>query len=228
METESAVTLKQLMGALVFGGEEPLTPREILRCLQAVAESDPDAGSAFADVKEKDIRAALADLDQELRRSVCGFQLREVAGGFRLQSDPSCGRWMKELLDAGKPQRLSRPSLETLAIIAYRQPVTRSEIEGVRGVSVDHVLKLLMELQLVRITGRSELPGRPFLYGTTHHFLEHFGLKGLDELSSMEPMLVRGAVPVGSAPPRPAAANEPDLPGLEKDGEAEDDDGEEG
>jgi segregation and condensation protein B len=84
---------------------------------------------------------------------------------------------------------LSKPSLETLAIIAYRQPVSRAEIENVRGVSVDHVVRSLLEMQLVRIVGRSELPGRPFLYGTTQLFFEHFGLKSMDELNEIEPLL---------------------------------------
>jgi len=95
------------------------------------------------------------------------------------------------MLNRGKPQRISRPMIETLAIIAYRQPIARSEIESIRGVGVGHVVKALMEAQLVRIIGRSELPGRPFLFGTTNTFLEHFGLKNLNELNAMQPGVER-------------------------------------
>jgi segregation and condensation protein B len=115
------------------------------------------------------------------------------------------------MLDVGKPTKLSRPALETLAIIAYRQPISRAEMEGVRGVTVDHVLRMLMEMQLIKIVGRSELPGRPMLYGTTQLFLEHFGLKdikqlpGIEELARME-VQKRKETP---APVQEAAPTEP-------------------
>jgi segregation and condensation protein B len=95
------------------------------------------------------------------------------------------------MLNRGKPHRVSRPMIETLAIIAYRQPIARSEIESIRGVSVGHVIKALMEMQLVRIVGRSDLPGRPFLFGTTTTFLDHFGLKSLNDLNAMQPGVER-------------------------------------
>ena len=181
--------LKQILGSLIFGAERALTVREMRKCLAEVAETDDETVKVFGEARDKEIVAALEELRQELDRGKCGFHLSEVAGGYRLQSDAECGVWLRYLLKAGRPSRLSRPSLETLAVIAYRQPVTRSEIEGIRGVSVDHVMKLLMEMQLVKIVGRSELPGRPLLYGTTHTFLEYFGLKSLDDLASHDPML---------------------------------------
>ncbi|MFC1462553.1 SMC-Scp complex subunit ScpB [Verrucomicrobiota bacterium] len=182
--------LKQVLGAMIFGANCPLSVKEMRKCLKEVAEDGGAEARAFAKTTEGDIRQALSELDGDLRAKRHGFYLVEVAGGFRFQTDSSCGQWLKHLLNIGRPNRLSRPALETLAIVAYRQPVTRSEIETVRGVAADHVVRSLLEMQLIRIVGRSELPGRPFLYGTTHLFLDHFGLKDLDELRQMEPMLL--------------------------------------
>src|SRR4029079_19410890 len=104
------------------------------------------------------------------------------AEGWQLVSDPTYAPWVRQLFPAAKPIRLTPPSLETLAIIAYRQPITRADVEAVRGVAVDGVLQILMERGLVKIAGRAEVPGRPLLYSTTEYFLEHFGLKTTDEL----------------------------------------------
>ena len=180
--------LKQILGALIFGSNRPLSLRELRDCLVEVAEEDASV-CVYADVDNKQIREALDELAADLGRNHTGFSVRETAGGYRLQSDAECGRWLKHLLKA-KPHRLSRPALETMAIIAYRQPISRADIEVVRGVGVAHIIKALMEMQLVRIVGRSELPGRPFLYGTTHAFLDHFGLKDLKDLDKMAPMIL--------------------------------------
>lgn len=181
--------LKQILGAMIFGANRPLTIREMRRCLVDVAKERKGDASAFEKVTPGNIRDALDALGKDLTVAKVGFSLVEVANGYRLLSDAACGKWLRHLLNAGRPNRLSRPALETLSIIAYRQPITRAEIESVRGVAIDHVIKALMELQLVRIVGRSPLPGRPFLYGTTQAFLEHFGLKNVDELSSGDPAL---------------------------------------
>jgi segregation and condensation protein B len=198
--------LRSILGALVFGANRSLSLGEIRKCLAEVAEEYGGDAAAFGRLKESEIAAAMEELAVETVKQRCGIVLREVAGGFRFESDASCGKWLRHLLDAGKPSRLSQPALETLAVIAYRQPVTKSTIEGIRGVTIDHVLKMLMEMQLVRIVGRSELPGRPFLYGTTQLFLEHFGLRGIDELEEIEPMLAREAVAAARKAPRAAPA----------------------
>jgi segregation and condensation protein B len=125
-------------------------------------------------------------LGKDLASARLGFSIAEVANGYRLVNDASCGPWLRRLLEKGKPSRLSPPALETLAIIAYRQPCTRAEIEAVRGVEVDQMVRNLLELQLIRLVGRSELPGRPWLIGTTQKFLEHFGLNSLDDLPGVE------------------------------------------
>jgi len=186
----AASSLQQVAGALVFGADHPLTVEEIRVCLREVANEDP-AAAAFAGASARDVRDALESATKELQRLKLGVELVEISGTFRFQSEACCGRWLRFLLRKERPNRLSRPSLETLAIIAYRQPIAKSEIEGIRGVVVDHILKALMELHLVRIVGRSDLPGRPFLYGTTASFLDHFGLKSLSELNEMDPTLQR-------------------------------------
>lgn len=203
-ELQSLPALKQILGALIFGANRPLGLKEISACIAEVAEADPEA-AVFAGVTQKQLSEALDELQNDLSRVYAGFTVHEVAGGLRLQSDATCGRWLKHLLKT-KPQRLSQPALETMAIIAYRQPISRADIETIRGVGVSHIIKGLMEMQLVRIAGRSELPGRPFLYGTTHLFLEHFGLKDLKELNRMAPRVLShkvsksGVVPESEEP----------------------------
>lgn len=186
----AAQSLQQVLGALIFGADRPISINEMLTCLREVGSADPEA-KLFADVTENDIRDTLAGITKELARMGMGMELVEASGGFRFQTQAEAGRWLRALLKQGRPSRLSRPSLETLAIIAYRQPIAKAEIEGVRGVMVDHILKTLMELHLVRIVGRSDLPGKPFLYGTTTSFLDHFGLKNLNELNAIDPTLQR-------------------------------------
>lgn len=188
-------SLQQIIGALIFGAEHPLTLEEIRSCLAKVAETASEeerpALKVFADASPRDIQDAIDSMVKELPHLELGFELSSVNGGYRFQTLPSCGRWVRSLLKVDRPDRLSRPALESLAIIAYRQPISKSEIEGIRGVMVDHIVKTLMELHLIRIVGRSDLPGRPFLYGTTSTFLDHFGLKSLKELNELDPTLQR-------------------------------------
>lgn len=183
--------IKQIIGSMIFAAGRPLTVPEMRKCLVEVAKEQGGPASSFQGIKDSHVKEALKELQEDLaERSKTGFFLSEVAGGYRYQTDSNCGMWLKHLLEIGRPNRLSQPALETLAIIAYRQPVTRAEIEGVRGVNVDHIMKSLLEYRLIKIAGRSELPGRPFLYGTTQLFLEHFGLKDLKDLRDIEPMLL--------------------------------------
>jgi len=195
----TASSLQQVVGALLFGADHPLTIEEIRACLASVAgtpenegaESDDGTAKLFAEASPREVVDALDGIAKELARLGLGVEVAEVNGGYHFQTQPCCGRWVRNLLKADRPNRLSRPALETLAIIAYRQPISKSEIEAIRGVVVDHIVKALMELHLIRIVGRSDLPGRPFLYGTTSTFLDHFGLKNLNELNAMDPTLQR-------------------------------------
>ncbi len=185
-EIEVLPEVKQIAGALLFAAKIPLTAGEIRKTLRQVAEIRGGAARDFAEVSEADIRAALEQLGRDLEAARVGVHLVEVANGYRLQNDVNCGPWLRQMLERGKANRLTKPALETLAIIAYRQPAMRSEIEAVRGVAVDQVLRNLVDLGLVKIVGRSELPGRPWLFGTTQKFLEYFGLKNVQDLPGVE------------------------------------------
>jgi segregation and condensation protein B len=136
--------------------------------------------------------------------------LVEKAEGWQLVSDPAYAPWVRQLFPGPKPARLTAPALETLAIIAYRQPITRADVEVVRGVNIDTVLQTLMERGLVKISGRAEIPGRPLLYETTQFFLDHFGLRHLDELPNVEELRTR-YLPVAprSQPAQNAVATPP-------------------
>ncbi|HMP76524.1 MAG TPA: SMC-Scp complex subunit ScpB [Kiritimatiellia bacterium] len=185
-ETDVLPELKQIVGAILFAAKGSVSPGEIRRCLKQVAEERGGVYRDFAEVSEKDVLAAIELLRDHAREARIGLHVNEVAGGFRMENDSNCGPWLRQLLQKGRASRLSKPALETLAVIAYRQPCTRAEIEAVRGVAVDQILRNLMDLQLIRITGRSELPGRPWMFGTTQKFLEYFGLKNVKDLPGVE------------------------------------------
>jgi len=174
--------LKQITGALLFAAKKPLTVKEIHKTLVETAQTYEGPYREFAKLMDSDIYTAIERLKRDFKQTGSGLTIAEVAGGFRLQNETGCGPWVRTLLDKDRASKLSKPALETLAIVAYRQPCLRSEVEAVRGVSVDHVLRALVDMQLVKVTGRSELPGRPWLFGTTQRFLEHFGLRSLDDL----------------------------------------------
>ncbi len=194
--------LKQIVGSMLFAAKVPITPKQVRRVFLQVAELRGGMFADFADIKEKQITAILDEINEDLKKMGIGFSIHEVATGIRFQNDIVCGPWVRELLERGKPNRLSRPALETLAIVAYRQPCIKSEIEGVRGVAVDAILKKLLEMQLVCIAGRSELPGRPYLFATTQKFLEHFGLCNIEDLPGTRE-LKRKEVPEEAAAPAP-------------------------
>jgi segregation and condensation protein B len=163
--------LKAILESLLFAAGEPVT----LAQLASVLDSAP----------RDDIRRALAEMATAYAGGGRGLVLDEVAGGYQLRTPKEHALYVRKLL-AAKPPRLSRPLLETVAIIAYRQPITRPEIEQLRGVDTGGVLETLLERRLVRIAGRKEAPGRPLMYATTSEFLEVFGLKDLQSLPDME------------------------------------------
>ena len=187
-------SLQEIVGALLFASETPLTAAELRECVRAVgAEEGDDAElmDVYRTCTSKEIDEALRGLEKALEVGGCGFRLVCAGGAYRLQTEPSCGRYVRAMLKMDRPSRLGRASLETLAIIAYRQPLTKSEIEEIRGVDVSANIKTLMDMQLIRLVGKSELPGHPFLYGTTAAFLEHFGLSSLQQLNELDPTLQR-------------------------------------
>ncbi|MEP6820879.1 MAG: SMC-Scp complex subunit ScpB [Chthoniobacterales bacterium] len=205
------MTLNQIIEALLFSAQKPLTARELLSAVKG-AELE-GAPNEFTATKEAEIAAALQQLKIECIEQGRAFQLTEKAEGWQFTSDPAYAPWVRQLFPAAKPHRLTPPALETLAIIAYRQPITRADIEAVRGVAVDGVLQSLMERGLVKIAGRAEVPGRPLLYDTTQFFLEHFGLRNLDEMPNSEE-LRRRHLPTATPEPGQPAAGQPELEGI--------------
>ena len=195
------MTLKQVIEALVFASPKPITTKEIVAALRAAGEGTEDQEAKdFAAAKEASVLDALAEVQADLVATGRAFQLVERVNGWTLVSDPACAAWVRQLYPEAKPTRLTGPQLETLAIIAYRQPVTRADCEAVRGVSVDGVMQVLLDRALVKIAGRAEVPGRPLLYSTTEYFLQHFGLKTTDELPNASE-LKRVVLPKAPQPP---------------------------
>lgn len=167
------IQAKRIIEALVFASGKPLSIERIKDVL------DPLASTKF-------IRELICELRQEYENEKRGFRLIEVAGGFQFSTDPQYAAWIKKLLRRPGVDKLSSPSLETLAIIAYKQPVTRTDIEAIRGVNVDGVLRTLLERRLIKVAGRKDAVGRPIIYRTTSSFLEHFGLNSLSDLPKLE------------------------------------------
>jgi segregation and condensation protein B len=159
--------------------------------IKRAGQVDDLSPNEFAKVRESEVVAAVEELKIEYGQQERAFQLVEKAEGWQLATDPAYANWVRQLFPAPKPARLTAPALETLAIIAYRQPITRPDVEAVRGVAIDGVLQTLMEHGLVKISGRAEIPGRPLLYETTQFFLDHFGLRNLDELPNVEELRKR-------------------------------------
>ena len=164
--------VRAVIEALVFASPQPITPRDIARVLQGVPR----------EVWEKQLEELQGDYSRDER----GLQVVQIAGGFQITTRPEYNDWVRELLDPRTPTRLSIQALETLAVIAYKQPVTLPEIIELRGVKSGGVVKTLLEKRLIRIMGRKEVVGRPILYGTTKQFLLHFGLRDLEELPKIE------------------------------------------
>lgn len=185
-DVDALPELKEIIGAIVFSAKDPLTSPQILAVLRRTAERHGGVAKDFGAATEADVQVAMEALKVEYLQRKQGVQVVEVAQGIRLENIASCGVWVREYLERGRAQRLSQPALETLAIIAYRQPVVRSEIEAVRGVAVDQIIRNLLDLQLIRIAGRSDQPGRPWMFGTTRKFLEHFGLRSVEDLPGVD------------------------------------------
>ncbi len=169
--------LKSILESLLFVSTEPLVLDQLDRVLML-------QGQELAD-KER-VLGIMQKLQEEYREMGRGLQLVEVAGGYQLTTRPENAPWVKQLHAVRTASRLSRPALETLAIVTYRQPVTTPEIEAIRGVDCSGVLKTLLERRLIKIVGRKEAVGKPMLYGTTQEFLQHFGLRDLSELPPLK------------------------------------------
>ncbi len=240
--------LKLILESLLFSAQKALTPRELRDVLvNAANQPEPEEVTlACKKTKEEELLPLLEELQAEHAAAGRTYRLACVAGAWQFVSQPEFAPWLKALVGhKSRPPRLSAPGLETLAIIAYRQPLTRAEIEQVRGVAVDGVMQTLLERGLVHQAGRAEVVGRPMTYGTTPAFLEYFGLRSLDDLPAAdelrripvvkpealvtaEPGLATpapaelqllpsdgAATPVGTAAPTPTPAAEAPVPAAE-------------
>lgn len=165
-------TLCAVLEAVIFTSTEPVRIEEIREALEGIAEDD--------------LAAALAELERRYAEPVSGLRLERVAGGLQFATRPRVGYWVRQFVRQRNRTRLSAAGLETLAIVAYRQPVTAPEIQSIRGKDPAGPLKTLLEKRLVRIMGKKKVIGRPILYGTTREFLVHFGLDSLEDLPAFE------------------------------------------
>jgi segregation and condensation protein B len=201
------VNAHQIVEAVLFSADAPLTADEIARADESLDE----------DQVEQAIRFLRAEYDDAER----SFQIAEIAEGYQILTRPEFAPYLERFDNVPRPSRLSGPALETLAIIAYRQPLGRIEIEYVRGVGAAGVLKTLQDRELIDVVGRAEGLGRPVLYGTTQKFLEHFGLKSLEDLPRPEelPVVLRERIPLGPEEPATEAPAQAEAPGVQAGGE---------
>ncbi len=180
--------LKFVIESILFTSQKPLNLRELREILTVSAEKgEEEAVKAYKKVKEDEIEAVLGELERDHAQSGRSYYLACVAGSWQFVTRPDYMPWLRTLFGVKtRPPRLSQPALETLAIVAYRQPITRAEIEQIRGVAVDGVVATLLERGLIENAGRAEVVGRPMMYATAPLFLEYFGLRSLDELPSAD------------------------------------------
>jgi segregation and condensation protein B len=170
----AAAEVKAILEALIFASPEPLTPKAMFKLL----DTEP----------KEEVVAAVAELKQDYERRPGGLQLVEVAGGYQIVTRSDLHEWVRRLFHERTTQKLTVQALETLAVIAYRQPITAAEITEVRGVNTSGVLNTLLERHLIKIVGRKQVVGRPFMYATTREFLIRFGLNDLTDLPKVEDM----------------------------------------
>jgi segregation and condensation protein B len=180
-------SLKRIVEAILFASQRPVSAKDLQGVLKSAAEADKGdpVAAAFSGIREPALRAAIEELGADCADPSRAYELRETAAGWQLVTKPQFAPWLRQLFPEYRSARLSAPAMETLAIIAYRQPITRTDIEAIRGVAVDGVLQTLLDRGLVKIVGRAEIPGRPLLYETTQNFMDHFGLRNLDELPNV-------------------------------------------
>ncbi len=229
--------LTAIIEALLIASESPLPSSEIARLIRArIAEAEDDLAVenenddgennsglpehlvSLANICEDSITVAIARLNHSYETSDRAFLCAERAKGWKIYTRPEYAEFVRQLFPGKKPSRLSGPAMETLAIIAYRQPVTKASLEAVRGVSCDGMLQKLLDRELVKIGGRAELPGRPLLYETTELFFEHFGIKSVEELpNSSELRTVKLPEPEDTAVAEEDASTEEILPQEDQD-----------
>jgi segregation and condensation protein B len=204
LSPEPRLPLHRIIEAILFASQKPVSAKELASIFKGAADASKDNPdmAMFAKVKGSLIEAAIEQLEREYSETGRSFEVRESAAGWQLVTRADFAPWLRQLFPENRQARLSAPAMETLAIIAYRQPITRADIEAVRGVAVDGVMQTLLDRNLVRIAGRSEIAGRPLLYETSQFFMDHFGLKNLDDLPNASE-LRRVALPTAEPPTPP-------------------------
>ncbi len=206
------MTLPQVLEALLFASPKPITLAELRAVLKSAAEfTEEPLAAALARSRDQEMLDAMGSLAATYRQGGRSFELQETAAGWQLTTTSATAPWVRQLFPENRAARLSAPALETLAIIAYRQPVTRAEVESVRGVDAGGVVQTLADRALIHIKGRAELPGRPLLYATTQLFLEHFGLKDVNELPAFDELR---ATLLAKEAPAPGAAQLAEPPAM--------------
>ena len=181
--------LAKIIEAIIFVSHQPVSIsfiQEILKTGLASAEEETEASSEEEIAGEEQIREALSEIKEKFEPEEHAFELKEVANGFQFFTKRDYFIYAKKAALQYNKKRLSRASLETLSIIAYRQPVTKSEVEFIRGVSCDYAIQKLLDKKLISITGRSDSPGRPLLYGTSPYFMQYFGMKEMGDLPKLK------------------------------------------
>lgn len=179
--SEQIFNIRGIIEALLFVSEKPVTLEQIKGVLGTIGAAD--------------IKKAIEELKEEYNQKQCGMSVVEIAGGYQMLSNSHYATYIRSFYKTKHKEKLSKPALEVLAIIAYRQPVTRLDVELIRGVNSDGIITNLLEKELLKVVGRKDVPGKPYLYGTTKQFLEYFGLRSLEDLPKLEefPNLVPAA-----------------------------------
>jgi segregation and condensation protein B len=176
-QQENGPGIREIIEALLFATDEPLTVREVIDIFGGLEEGEKPTA-----VTPGDVLASIEELNGDYERTGRAMRIVKVAGGYQFATKTEFAPWLGRMLREKSKRKLSLSALETLAVIAYKQPVTKPEIETIRGVNADYVLHTLLQRSLVAIVGRAATPGRPLLYGTTKEFLKHFGVNDLSEL----------------------------------------------
>ncbi|MEJ2543214.1 MAG: SMC-Scp complex subunit ScpB [Calditrichaceae bacterium] len=161
----------QIIEALIFASDVPLPSRKIK--------------DIISEIGEREIKKSIERINERYKGTKSAFEIVEVAGGYQIVTRPDYADWVRKLYISRTKNRLTQKALETLAIIAYKQPITKTEVESIRGVGSDTVIRTLIERKLITVTGREKAPGNPLLYGTTRYFLEYFGLKDISDLPKL-------------------------------------------
>ena len=195
--SDKEITTESIIEAVLFATESPLPAAKIAQIL------------GFGDARV--VKKQIAALNERYEGTSAAFRIEELAGGFQMLTLPAYHKWVSRLHSVRRETKLSPAALETLAVVAYKQPVLRADVEAVRGVAVGDILNRLREMGLIKIVGRAEVIGRPMLYGTTRRFLEVFGLASLDDLPQVEALPPPRSDPKPQDEPLPEALPQPDT-----------------